>query len=96
MMYFLIMSQKVIWVGPVKFRFSSQYSNGASKLTGMLCKVSQGTCNVTVIGSMACKAIAKVSSSIFGLNMVESGSAVWEFLKGRMLPGVSALDRVIF
>ncbi|XP_024038220.1 uncharacterized protein LOC18038153 isoform X1 [Citrus clementina] len=93
MMYFLIMSQKVIWVGPVKFRFSSQYSYGASKLTGMLCKVSQGTCNITVIGSMACKAIAKVSSSIFGLNMVESGSAVWEFLKGRMLPGVSALDR---
>ncbi|KDO49324.1 hypothetical protein CISIN_1g0147082mg, partial [Citrus sinensis] len=89
----LLQLQNVIWVGPVKFRFSSQYSNGASKLTGMLCKVSQGTCNVTVIGSMACKAIAKVSSSIFGLNMVESGSAVWEFLKGRMLPGVSALDR---
>lgn len=96
MIYFLIISQKVIWIGPVKFRFSSQYSYGASKLIGMLCKVSQGTCNVTVVGSMACKVIAKESSFTLGWNMVESASAIWEFLKGRMLPGVVALDRVIF
>nr|POF14424.1 phosphoglycerate kinase [Quercus suber] len=33
------------------------------------------------------------SSSISEFNMLENASVVWEFLKGRKLPGVTALDR---
>ncbi|KAI9153761.1 hypothetical protein LWI28_016164 [Acer negundo] len=45
--------------------------------------------------SMACKAITKESSSALGFNMVKNASVVWEFLKGRKLPGIMALDRAL-
>lgn len=93
-MFFLTVLQKIIWIGPVKFRFSSPYTNGASRLARILAKQSKSSCDVTVVGTTACKAITSESSSGTHLNMVESASVVWEFLKGRKLPGVAALDRV--
>lgn len=62
----------------------------------MLNQLSQSTCDVTVVGNMACEAIMKESSSNSNINMVYNASVVWEFLKGRKLPGVMALDRVWF
>ncbi|KAJ0027260.1 hypothetical protein Pint_35677 [Pistacia integerrima] len=86
--------KKILWIGPVKFKFSNQYTSGASNLAKMLSKLGQNDCDITVVGNMACKSITKESSS--GLNMVENASVVWEFLKGRTLHGVMALDRVHF
>ncbi|KAM3685692.1 hypothetical protein ACB098_11G140000 [Castanea mollissima] len=85
--------KKVMWIGPVKFSNSSQHTNGASKLAQMLDLLSQSNCDLTVIGNMACKVIMQESSSISEINMLENASVVWEFLKGRKLPGVTALDR---
>ena len=89
-----IVLQKVIWIGPVKFSNSNQHKNGASKLAQMLDLLSQSNCDLTVVGNMACKVIMQESSSISEFNMLENASVVWEFLKGRKLPGVTALDRV--
>lgn len=83
-----------MWIGPVKFSNSSQHTNGASKLAQMLDLLSQSNCDLTVVGNMACKVIMQESSSISEINMLENASVVWEFLKGRKLPGVTALDRV--
>ncbi|XP_030926847.1 uncharacterized protein LOC115953360 isoform X3 [Quercus lobata] len=85
--------KKVIWIGPVKFSNSNQHTNGASKLAQMLDLLSQSNCDLTVVGNMACKVIMQESSSISEFNMLENASVVWEFLKGRKLPGVTALDR---
>uniref|UniRef100_A0A2N9I5Y3 Phosphoglycerate kinase n=1 Tax=Fagus sylvatica TaxID=28930 RepID=A0A2N9I5Y3_FAGSY len=93
--YFLLIAfwMKVIWIGPVKFSNSNQHTNGASKLAQMLDLLSQSNCDLTVVGNMACKVIMQESSSISDFNMLENASVVWEFLKGRKLPGVMALDR---
>lgn len=85
--------KKIIWIGPVRFRLSSMDTNGASQLVQMLDKLGQSNCDITVVGTMACKSIMKESSSLSVYNMVESATVVWEFLKGRKLPGLMALDR---
>lgn len=85
--------KKIIWIGPVKFRLPSQDIYGASKLVSMLDRLTQSNCEITVIGNMACKAVMKESSFVSVYNMVENASVVWEFLKGRKLPGLMALDR---
>lgn len=77
----------------MKFSNSNQHTNGASKLAQILDLLSQSNCDLTVVGNMACKVIMQESSSISDFNMLENASVVWEFLKGRKLPGVMALDR---
>ncbi|PRQ43595.1 putative phosphoglycerate kinase [Rosa chinensis] len=84
--------KKVTWIGPVKFHTNSG-TKGASKVAQLLNQLSRGNSNITVIGNMACQAMVKESNSIFHLNMLENASVVWEFLKGRKLPGIMALDR---
>lgn len=88
--------QKIIWIGPVKFRLPSQVSSGASKLVSTLDRLTQSNCKITVIGKMACQAVTKDSSFISDYNLVKSASVMWEFLKGKQLPGLMALDRVCF
>lgn len=51
-------------------------------------------CDVIVVGGAACKALAGISTSSPHYTMFHSASVVWEFLKGRTLPGVAALDKV--
>ncbi|XP_059667606.1 uncharacterized protein LOC132313017 isoform X2 [Cornus florida] len=85
--------EKIIWIGPVKFSLSNQYTDGASKLALMLDKLSRSGCDVTVAGNMACKALLRESKSVSICNMVENASVLWEILKGRKLPGLMALDR---
>lgn len=87
--------QKVTWIGPVKFH-SNNGTNGASKVAQMLNQLNQRNSNITVVGNMACEAMVKESNSTFHFNMIENASVVWEFLKGRKLPGIMALDRVSF
>ncbi|KAK9920965.1 hypothetical protein M0R45_029499 [Rubus argutus] len=84
--------KKVTWIGPVKF-YSNNDTNGASKVAQMLNQTSQRNSNITVVGNMACEAMVKESNSTFHFNMIENASVVWEFLKGRKLPGIMALDR---
>lgn len=60
----------------------------------MLERISNTDCEVTVVGNAACKAISKHSSPLSSYKVFKSASVAWEFLKGRTLPGVAALDRV--
>ncbi|KAJ7972365.1 Phosphoglycerate kinase [Quillaja saponaria] len=86
--------KKIIWIGPVKFNASSQYiTYGASKVAEMLDQLSQSNCDVIVVGNMACQVVRQGWSALSTINMIENASVVWEFLKGRKLPGVTALDR---
>ncbi|PON60318.1 Phosphoglycerate kinase [Parasponia andersonii] len=84
--------KKTLWIGPVKFHKSS-YISGASKLAQILVQLSQNDCDVTVVGNIACEAIMKESSPVSVFNIIYNASVVWEFLKGRKLPGAIALDR---
>lgn len=85
---------KLLWIGPPNFKLTNQHTHGESNLVLMLHKLSQQNCDITVIGKRACREIANKSNFVSGFNMIESGSVVWEFLKGRKLPGLLALDRV--
>ncbi|CAK7343140.1 unnamed protein product [Dovyalis caffra] len=89
----LVKCKKILWIGPVKFKFSGQCADGASKLAQTLNELSQRNCDITVVGNMACKAMVMESKSILVNDMIENASVVWEFFKGRTLPGVMALDR---
>ncbi|GLT89799.1 hypothetical protein SLE2022_077690 [Rubroshorea leprosula] len=89
----VINSKKIIWIGPMKFRFLNPCSNGASILAEMLCKLGQSGCNITIVGNMACKVMRNQSFGLSSFDMLENASVVWEFFKGRKLPAVVALDR---
>lgn len=90
------MLQKIIWIGPVKFSDSSPSTVGASKLARKLYDLAQNDCDVTVVGNTARKAIMQESSTLSAYNVFENASVVWDFFKGKQLPGVLALDRVSF
>ncbi|XP_030522043.1 uncharacterized protein LOC115735102 isoform X3 [Rhodamnia argentea] len=85
--------QKATWIGPVKFKSRHASAVGASKLACILNALSQGDCDVTIVGSVACKTMTDESSSIPAFSVIENASIWWDFLKGRKLPGVMALDR---
>ncbi|KAJ6755914.1 PHOSPHOGLYCERATE KINASE [Salix purpurea] len=90
----LVKCKKILWIGPVKFKFSGRCSDGASKLTQALNELRKRNCDITVVGNMACKAMVMESKSVLVNDMIENASVLWEFFKGRKLPGVMALDRV--
>ncbi|XP_016899748.2 phosphoglycerate kinase, cytosolic-like isoform X1 [Cucumis melo] len=89
----LMNSKKIIWIGPVKFSDSSQSARGASRLARKLYDLAQRDCDITVVGTTACKAIMQESSTLSAYNVFENASVVWDFFKGKQLPGVLALDR---
>lgn len=84
---------KILWIGPVKFKFSGECADGASKLAQTLNELRQRNCDITVVGNMACQAMVMESKSVLVNDMIENASVLWEFFKGRKLPGVMALDR---
>ncbi|KNA22482.1 hypothetical protein SOVF_033860 isoform A [Spinacia oleracea] len=90
---FLSRCKKIIWIGPVKVRQSHENNDGDSKLALILDKVSQDGCHVTIVGHMACDAVLQISRSAPVHTMIEHASVVWEYLKGRNLPGLLAVDR---
>ncbi|XP_008809686.2 phosphoglycerate kinase-like isoform X3 [Phoenix dactylifera] len=88
----LSICKKILLIGSIKFD-SVKDTVGASKLALMLQGISMTGCDVTVVGNAACKAVAGTSCSVSQYKMFNNASVVWEFLKGRILPGVAALDR---
>lgn len=78
----------------MKFADGSEHTNGGSKLAKLLDQLSKGSCETTVVGTTACNLVTQETSSLSSINMVENASIVWQFLKGRKLPGVMAVDRV--
>ncbi|KAK4730918.1 hypothetical protein R3W88_023906 [Solanum pinnatisectum] len=84
--------KKILWIGGVKFSSSHQESAGASNLAAMLYNLSQMNCDLVVVGKQACETIVGKSSHVTA-DMIENASIVWEFLKGRKLHGLLALDR---
>ncbi|KAJ4970239.1 hypothetical protein NE237_003338 [Protea cynaroides] len=86
-------AKKILWIGQLQFRSTRENNHGTSKLVMMLEQLIQNGCDVTVVGSAASKAIMKTTRSPSAFNIVEGTSIIWEFLRGRKLPGLSALDR---
>ncbi|KAI8563311.1 hypothetical protein RHMOL_Rhmol03G0102600 [Rhododendron molle] len=86
-------SEKILWIGPMKFSSSGQDIDGASKLAIMLDNLNRRNCEITFVGNMACKVFTRVSSSASIQNVVDNATVLWEILKGRKLPGLMALDR---
>ncbi|XP_059305869.1 phosphoglycerate kinase, cytosolic-like [Lycium ferocissimum] len=84
--------KKILWIGAVKFSSSNQESAGASKLAAMLHNLSQKNCDLIVVGKQACETFVGKSSYVTA-DTIENASIVWEFLKGRKLHGLLALDR---
>ncbi|GMH09824.1 hypothetical protein Nepgr_011665 [Nepenthes gracilis] len=85
--------EKIIWIGPSKFRLSDQDTAGTSKLASMLDNLSKSYCDILVVGNVACEEVIRISKSASAYQMIETASVVWEHLKGRNLPGLMALDR---
>lgn len=66
-------------------------------LSIILEKISGAGCDVSIVGNASYKSLVDPGDgpySSFPYKHFENASVVWEFLKGRALPGVAALDRV--
>lgn len=87
--------KKILWICPAKFDLSTKNVGEASKLVAVLQNLKQKNLDIIVVGRMA-SALLTGMHYAFAHDAVGSGSVVWEFLKGRSLPGIMALDRVHF
>lgn len=68
-------------------------TSGSFELALFLEGMSRTGCDITIVGNAACSTFAKIGG--FGLcKHFENASTVWDFIKGRTLPGVAALDKV--
>ncbi|XP_047094090.1 phosphoglycerate kinase-like isoform X3 [Lolium rigidum] len=85
--------KKILWIGPTSYDATKEVSVGAIQLGQILDKASHNSCDVILVGSAACKAVKGISDSSSQYTTFENGSIVWEFLKGRILPGIAALDK---
>lgn len=85
--------KKILWIGPTSYDLTEEFSVGATQLGQILNKASQNSCDVIVVGGAACKAVKGISDSSSQYTAFENESIVWEFLKGRILPGIAALDK---
>lgn len=85
--------KKILWIGPTSFDLTEEFSVGATQLGQILNKASHNSCDVILVGSAACKAVKGISDSSSQYTAFENESIVWEFLKGRILPGIAALDK---
>uniref|UniRef100_A0A0E0BB00 Phosphoglycerate kinase n=1 Tax=Oryza glumipatula TaxID=40148 RepID=A0A0E0BB00_9ORYZ len=85
--------KKVLWIGPTGFDLTEESSGGAAQLGRILDKASHDSCDVILVGSAACKAVKGISGSSSKYTTFKNASVVLEFLKGKILPGVAALDK---
>ncbi|BAT11041.1 Os10g0442100, partial [Oryza sativa Japonica Group] len=85
--------KKVLWIGPTCFDLTEEFSGGAAQLGRILDKASHDSCDVILVGSAACKAVKGISGSSSKYTTFKNASVVLEFLKGKILPGVAALDK---
>ncbi|XP_006661798.1 phosphoglycerate kinase-like [Oryza brachyantha] len=85
--------KKILWIGPTGYDLTEEFSVGATQLGSILYKAIHNSCDVIVVGSAACKAVKGVPESSSKYTTFKNVSVVWEFLKGRILPGIAALDK---
>ncbi|KAM3401894.1 hypothetical protein ACQJBY_006087 [Aegilops geniculata] len=85
--------KKILWIGPTSFDLTEEFSVGATQLGQILNKASHNSCDTILVGGAACKAVKGMSDSSSQYTAFENESIVWEFLKGRILPGIAALDK---
>ncbi|KAM3408251.1 hypothetical protein ACQJBY_001433 [Aegilops geniculata] len=85
--------KKILWIGPTSFDLTEEFSVGATQLGQILNKASHNSCDIILVGGTACKAVKGMSDSSSQYTAFENESIVWEFLKGRILPGIAALDK---
>ncbi|PIA37252.1 hypothetical protein AQUCO_03000087v1 [Aquilegia coerulea] len=81
--------QKILCIGPLKLKLPRADNCLASKLAAMLETSSRSGCDVIVIGTAACKEFSRPS----GCTLFKNASVAWVCFKGRVLPGLAALDR---
>ncbi|XP_073317189.1 uncharacterized protein [Primulina huaijiensis] len=93
MIYLLSKCKRILWIGPLKFNSLCQGKGGAFKLAEELDTLKKRSCNITFVGNMQFKELLSKSKSFSEDNFVKNAAVVWEFLKGRKLPGLEALDR---
>ncbi|XP_073155078.1 uncharacterized protein [Henckelia pumila] len=67
--------------------------SGAFKLAEELDTLKKRSCDTTFVGNMQFKESLSKLKSFSEDNFVKNAAVVWEFLKGRKLPGLEALDR---
>ncbi|XP_071910569.1 uncharacterized protein [Coffea arabica] len=83
--------KKILWIGPVRFGLSHSDAGEASRLGAVVDRLrSQNNLETILVGKVAC---TTVLGSNLNYSVIENASVVWEFLKGRSLPGLMALDR---
>jgi phosphoglycerate kinase len=83
-----------LWIGPTNYDLKQDLSAGVTDLGQILEKVHLDICDIILVGSAACMAVKGTSDSSFQYTKFQNASVVWEFLKGRILPGIAALDKV--
>jgi phosphoglycerate kinase len=86
--------QKIFWIGPPDLGLLKEDTSGALQLADSLNKSSKNGCEIIVAGSTPCKVIRQISGLLSQTRLLKNTTVVWEFLKGRTLPGVVALDKV--
>lgn len=86
--------QKVLWIGPPDLGVLKKDTLGASQLAASLDKSSKNRCEIFVAGSTPCKAVERIPRLSSPITLFKNTTVVWEFLKGRSLPGIVALDKV--
>ncbi|XP_066374663.1 uncharacterized protein [Miscanthus floridulus] len=85
--------EKILWIGPTNYDLTETFSVGGTQLGEILEKASSDSCDVVLVGSAACKAIKRKTDSSSQYTEFQNATVVWEFLKGRILPGIAALDK---
>ncbi|CAN6283378.1 unnamed protein product [Urochloa humidicola] len=85
--------KKILWIGPTNYDVEVEFSVGAKQLGQILEKPSFGSREVILVGSAACKALKQKTASSSQYIKFQNATVVWEFLKGRILPGIAALDK---
>ncbi|OEL24744.1 Phosphoglycerate kinase [Dichanthelium oligosanthes] len=85
--------KKILWIGPTNYDLAEEFSVGATQLGQILEKASFDSCEVILVGSAACNALKRKTDSSSQYIEFQNATVVWEFLKGRILPGIAALDK---
>ncbi|KAF0898786.1 hypothetical protein E2562_011865, partial [Oryza meyeriana var. granulata] len=85
--------KKVLWTGPTGYDLTEEFSVGTAQLGRILDKAIRSSCDVILVGRAACKAVKGIPESSSKYTALTNASVVWEFLKGRTLPGIAALDK---
>ncbi|XP_021313077.1 uncharacterized protein LOC8082961 isoform X2 [Sorghum bicolor] len=89
----IIPSYEILWIGPTNYNLTETFSVGGTQLGEIMEKASSDSCDVVLVGSAACKAIERKTDSSSQYAEFQNATVVWEFLKGRILPGIAALDK---